>query len=687
MKGHFLIIGVLLLVVSVLITLNIFFQQSLQMEIAEQFNEQQQLISKSIADNIAEYIHFLKEDVLSIVSILSKMDIRNKNGFEWLEKNVIRNKMAVKRDIKILNSRGDIVFTQDDENSRHPIPSEILRLIKDQAPDSINILETSSTLYITSPVYRQNMLKNIIVLSVRINDIANHFITDVPSESKDSEDRNYVCLIDKNGNLLYHPARQSEIGKNILKTDPACLKCHLNFKLEKMIIEGKTKNKSRYIAPFGQDKILAFSPVNIHNLLWTVIVSAHYSEATRTTQQSMKFYSYLIISILITTILVSTALIAFNKKRIQAKEIAKRQKAMEKYAIALEEQVNKRTEELLSEKEKLNTIVSAIGSGIILFNKEGEIQWANQMVKEKLGSDVIGMPCDELFSECEVSGPYSLKDDVETVIMSNMFGQKGKYFQVITAPVKGENGEVHGYIQLIQDVTELKRMEEQMTNSEKLASIGRLAAGIAHEIGNPLTSIFSFVQILREIEQEEFKKDSLKTISFHINRISEILKQLSGFSKMPIGEPRQCQINEIIESSINLIQYDKKAKEIDIIEKLSPSLPEVSIDCNQLSQVFVNLILNAIDAMPNGGELTVKSFVKRNNIVIQFKDQGLGIPKENLIKIFDPFYTTKEKGTGLGLAVSYNIVKKMNGTLTVESEVNKGSTFTITIPIKERSET
>jgi signal transduction histidine kinase len=312
------------------------------------------------------------------------------------------------------------------------------------------------------------------------------------------------------------------------------------------------------------------------------------------------------------------------------------------------------------------------------------------MVKEKLGSDVIGMPCDELFSECEVSGHYSLKDDVETVIMSNMFGQKGKYFQVITAPVKGENGEVHGYIQLIQDVTELKRMEEQMTNSEKLASIGRLAAGIAHEIGNPLTSIFSFVQILREIEQEEFKKDSLKTISFHINRISEILKQLSGFSKMPIGEPRQCQINEIIESSINLIQYDKKAKEIDIIEKLSPSLPEVSIDCNQLSQVFVNLILNAIDAMPNGGELTVKSFVKRNNIVIQFKDQGLGIPKENLIKIFDPFYTTKEKGTGLGLAVSYNIVKKMNGTLTVESEVNKGSTFTITIPIKpikERSET
>lgn len=686
MKGHFLIIGILVLVVSVLITLNIFFQQSLQMEIAEQFNEQQYLISKSIAENIGEYIHFLKEDVLSIVSMLSKMDINNKNDFEWLAKDVIRKKITIKTTLLILNSRGNIVFMQGERNSHYPVPSEILKQTKGLSSGSVNILETPSTLHITSTVYKQNMLKNIIVLSVRINDIANHFITDT-STSEDPQSGNYVCLIDKNGNLLYHPPQQSMVEKNIRNADSTCFKCHLNFELEEMIIEGKTKNNNKYIAPFNQDKILAFSKVDINNLLWTVIVSAPYSEVTRTTQQSMKFYSYLIISILITTILVSTALIAFNKKRIQAKEIAKRQKAMEKYAIELEEQVSTRTEELLTEKEKLNTIVSTIGAGIILFNKQGEIQWANQMIKDMSGSDVVGTTCDELYSKCEIIGPYSLKNDVETVIMSNLFGKKGKYFQVITAPVKGESGEIYAHIQLIQDVTEIKKMEEQMTTSEKLASIGRLAAGIAHEIGNPLTSIFSFVQILREIEQEEFKKDSLKTISFHINRISEILKQLSGFSKMPIGEPNLCKINDVIETSINLIQYDKKAKDIHIDEELSPALPDVTVDCNQLSQVFVNLILNAIDAMPNGGELTVRSFVKENNIVVQFKDQGVGIPKEDLIKIFDPFYTTKEKGTGLGLAVSYNIIKKMNGTLTVESEVNKGSTFNITIPIKGRSDT
>jgi signal transduction histidine kinase len=226
-------------------------------------------------------------------------------------------------------------------------------------------------------------------------------------------------------------------------------------------------------------------------------------------------------------------------------------------------------------------------------------------------------------------------------------------------------------------------MEEQMTNSEKLASIGRLAAGIAHEIGNPLTSVFSFVQILKEIEQDEFKKESLQTIHFHINRISEILKQLSGFTKMPMGEARECQLNDTIETSVTLIQYDKRAKDITIKKELSPSLPMITIDCNQLSQVFVNLILNAIDAMHDGGTLTVRSFLRGDDIVMQFQDTGIGIPPGNLIKIFDPFYTTKEKGTGLGLAVSYNIVKKLNGTLTVESEVGKGTVFTITLPVSK----
>jgi len=222
-------------------------------------------------------------------------------------------------------------------------------------------------------------------------------------------------------------------------------------------------------------------------------------------------------------------------------------------------------------------------------------------------------------------------------------------------------------------------MEEQMMHSEKLASLGRLTAGVAHEIGNPLTSVFSFVQILKDMEQDEFKKESLETIYFHINRIADILKQFSGFSKMAPVELKKWKVNNLIEASLSLIQYDKRAKEISIIRDLSPDLPELATDGSQLSQVFVNLILNAVDAMPEGGTLTIRSWADNGAIMIRFEDTGIGIKRENMSRIFDPFFTTKEKGTGLGLAVSYSIIKKLNGDLTVESEPFRGTKFTVSL--------
>lgn len=677
MKGYLLIIGTLVIVISVLITLNIFFQQSLQMEMAEQFNKQQLLLSKSIAGNIAAYIHFMKEEVLSVSHVLSKTEISDKKDFNWLTNEVLRKKGMIQAKLGILDAKGNIVFSEGDRDTIRPVIPSILKRGRDIWAGNANIIETESSLYIVAPVYEEDRLKEIIFLSVRIHDIAEHFVSNIKSGS-----RGYAWMMDKSGNLLFHPMQPGMVGRNLYKADSKCFKCHMSFDLEKRIIEGKANNYGRYIAPSGENKIIAFTTANIGNISWIIAVSAPYSEVTHATQQSMKLYSYLIISIFITTSIVSTLLILFNKKRIHAEEMAKRQEELEKYAVELEEKVNKRTAELVSEKEKLNTIVSAIGGGIVLIDKHGKIQWANQMIKDMAGMDITGKACEDICPECSISEFYE-KHNIETVIISNLFGEKDKYFQLTTAPVKGDNGDIHGYIRLIQDVTEIKKMEEQIIHSEKLASIGRLAAGIAHEIGNPLTSIFSFVQILREMEEDEFKKESLETIYFHINRISEILKQLSGFSKMPAGEPKKCQANDILETSINLIQYDKKAKNISIVKELAGALPEVVLDGNHLSQVFVNLTLNAIDAMPEGGTLTVRSMVKGDDVIVEFEDTGMGIPKEDLPKIFDPFYTTKEKGTGLGLAVSYNIIKKMNGTLTVESEAGRGTIFRIAIPYKE----
>ncbi|MBZ0156128.1 MAG: cache domain-containing protein [Alphaproteobacteria bacterium] len=672
MRGYFLIIGTLVVVVSGLITLNIFFQQSLQMDMAEQFNNQQLLLSQSIADTIRAHIQFMREEAVSLSHILTRLDLGDSGDYRWLAERVLTHRDSLKANVGVVSHRGEILFYEGDKDVLRTVVPDLVHAAKETGGGRTRILETPSTIYIVASSM-QKASREIAFISMEIQTIANTFLSTIKTGS-----RGYSWMMDKNGNLLYHPTQPGMVGRNLYKTDPTCFKCHISFDLEKRIIEGKANNFGRYIAPSGEDKIIAFSTMGIGDLSWIIAVSAPFSEVTHATRQSMKLYSLLILSIFLTTSLVSTLLIVFNRKRIKAEEVAHRKQELEKYALALENKVAERTIELAEEKEKLDTIVSAIGSGIVLVDRSGIIQWTNQVMKEMAGMDITGKYCEEVCADCTISGAF-VENNIETALISNLFGKKDKYYQVTTAPIRGTDGTSHGYIRLVQDVTEMKKMEEQIINSEKLASIGRLAAGIAHEIGNPMTSIFSFVQILREMEDDEFKKESLETIYFHINRISKILKQLSGFSKMPVGEEKSCRINEIIEASLNLIQYDKKAKDVVIIKELDSSLPEITVDGNQLSQVFVNLILNAMDAMQEGGTLTVRSMAKDGDLVIQFEDTGTGIPAEDLSKIFDPFFTTKEKGTGLGLAVSYNIIKKMNGTLSVESEPGGGTTFTIVL--------
>lgn len=677
MKSNILIIGGLIIVISVLIILNIFFQKSLQMEIAEQFNLQQSLLSKTIADNIKASINFMREEVTEMALELSEKKIATKDDFDSLTKEELKHKLMISASIGIASSKGMLLFLKGDEEQIGQIIPDIVREAAITKAGEGGLLVNRNRVTALSPVYRNNRLDEIAFLSFSIADIGDRFFTTIKSHGK-----GHAWMIDKGGNLLYHPTQPGMVGRNLYRADTTCYKCHMNFDLEKRIIEGRAGNVGRYISALGEDKIIAYSDVDISDISWIVAVASPYSEVTSATKKSMKLYSYLIISIFIATSLVSAVLIIFNKKRIQAAETANRKEELEKYAGELEKKVTARTSELASEKEKLNTVVSAIGGGIVLVDKDWKIQWSNTMIKDITGMEVVGRLWEEICPGCPLSEMYH-GESIKTLILSNLFGQKGRFYQITTAPVKGEHGAIHGHIGLIQDVTEMKNMEDQIIHSEKLASIGRLAAGIAHEIGNPLTSIFSFVQILREMEEEAFKKESLDTMYFHIKRISDILKQLSGFSKMPAGEHKAGHVNEFIEASLSLIQYDKKAKDVSVVKELAADLPEVTMDGNQLAQVIVNLTLNAIDAMPEGGTITIRSFAKNSDVIIQVEDTGIGIPKEDVPKIFDPFYTTKEKGTGLGLAVSYDIIKKMNGTLSVESEAGRGTVFTITMPYRD----
>jgi signal transduction histidine kinase len=237
-------------------------------------------------------------------------------------------------------------------------------------------------------------------------------------------------------------------------------------------------------------------------------------------------------------------------------------------------------------------------------------------------------------------------------------------------------------------VADYRKMSEQrLMRSEKLASIGRLAAGIAHEINNPLTSVLTFSSLLLKKVENDDQKEKLEIIVKETTRCREIVRNLLNFARQ--GEPKkeECSINQVIETALSLTKNQVKVSENRItVRKDLGELPLLQLDPNQMLEVFVNITINAIDAMPQGGELKMTTGLSQGGKLVEIRasDTGYGISRENLARVFDPFFTTKDagKGTGLGLSVTYGIIDRHNGTIDVESEPGKGTTFIIKLPVE-----
>jgi len=258
-------------------------------------------------------------------------------------------------------------------------------------------------------------------------------------------------------------------------------------------------------------------------------------------------------------------------------------------------------------------------------------------------------------------------------------------FKMNLSPLKDPSG---GYVVILEDITEKRKMEEQLVQASKLASLGKLTAGISHEIGNPLASISSLVQELKVLASEpevedDFTAESLKTINSHIERIAKIVRSLGDFARISTREKTVCNIAEILDRTIGLVKYDKRFKNIQLAAQID-DIPPVAINPDQMQQVFLNMMLNALDAMPDGGKLTVSVKMKRGSVEIVLSDTGTGIEEGVIDRIFDPFFTTKPlgKGTGLGLSICYGIIKEHNGSISVKSRKGQGAAFTIRLPVK-----
>jgi PAS domain S-box-containing protein len=257
--------------------------------------------------------------------------------------------------------------------------------------------------------------------------------------------------------------------------------------------------------------------------------------------------------------------------------------------------------------------------------------------------------------------------------------------QLTRTLIKDSNGNVIGTSAIVRDVTEIKRLRRQISHAEKLSVVGQLAAGIAHEVGNPLTSISSLVQIIQMTTNDNFAKEKLELVKNQINRIAKTIRELVDFSRPSNYEVKLTDLNKVIQDALNIVRYGKKSKDIDFVLELDSALPRITLVQDQIIQVFINLLLNAVDAMEGKpGEIKILSRLNNQNIQVMVIDKGKGISDEIKNKIFEPFFTTKKvgEGTGLGLWVSYGIVKNFAGEIDVESDVGVGSTFIVTLPTK-----
>jgi PAS domain S-box-containing protein len=238
-----------------------------------------------------------------------------------------------------------------------------------------------------------------------------------------------------------------------------------------------------------------------------------------------------------------------------------------------------------------------------------------------------------------------------------------------------------GYVLVLEDITEKKKIEEELFRATKHASVGRLAAGVAHEIGNPLASISSLVQELQTEESKPFVRESLTTIDEQVHRIARIVRNLGDFARLYPRQKMPTNLRETLENTLNLVRYDHQFKKIEIRTDVHDT-PPIRIDPDQIQQVFLNLILNARDAMPDGGSLDIFIGQTDDQVRMVFADTGSGIGAEVKDKVFDPFFSTKgpSKGTGLGLSICYSIIKDHGGTIEIDSAKDRGTKFIITIP-------
>jgi len=394
-------------------------------------------------------------------------------------------------------------------------------------------------------------------------------------------------------------------------------------------------------------------------------------------------------------------------------------------AIGLEER------KLRERTEEMETILNGIHDFIMVITPQMEIIEVNDAFLSKMHytrKDVIGKKCYEVYhkiehpcdggqTDCPLREVVSNKRQsrkIQTRLMPN--GEK-RYYEVQIYPIWEKDGKIHKFIHISRDITQHKKEEEEITrrleqmveertrqvkethekllHQDKMSSLGKLSASVVHEINNPIAGILNLIMLMQRIVSEDtLGRNEIEQFQHYLSlmetetrRTSRIVSNLLAFSRQSKMEPKRLSLNRLIEQTVFLNSNLLKMDGVKVETRLDPDLPDLLGSEDQLQQVFMNLVSNASEAMgADGGVLTIETrhLLSEDKLQVNFKDTGCGIPEENYPKLFEPFFTTKKKGkgVGLGLSVAYGIVREHEGSIYVKSEMGRGTTFQVKLPLK-----
>jgi PAS domain S-box-containing protein len=514
----------------------------------------------------------------------------------------------------------------------------------------------------------------------------------------------YGWVIDASGKFLYHKEGDF-VGQSAFEVrkhkDPHISFTKINEIQMTNMLQGE-EGTSWYVSGWHRGitgkvrKLIAYAPVHIGaanaTRVWSVAVVVPISEVEDAVHDVFVRQSLIQGAFTAAVLIIFIFLIANERawlKTLQY-EVSEKTKDLERYAMRL-----RRSE------ARYRSLIESADDMIYTIDENCNLLSVNQYCADLTGERVEDLIGKNVTSLIEYEQPQHICSIVDRVLKTSetigheekvKIGEKDFWLDTKYKPVFTTGNHIGSVLVIARDITENKRMEGQLFHTEKLASLGSLSAGVAHELNNPIAVMLGFTELLLERFPKEAKEyELLETIERQGNNCKRIIENLLAFARIPERASKESDVVGDIQKVINVVMNTLLTRKVDLKTDIEEDLPMVRGDGQQLEQVFLNIINNAVAAMERGGILTISAHQANGKVEVAFSDTGAGIPEEKLDKIFEPFYTTKKvgEGTGLGLSVSYGIIKRFGGDIQVVSQTEEhgdgqGTTFTVILPLAEK---